>query len=226
MITLIHGDNAEKVEESVISLTKGDKKERIDGAKVKIKELEEKLLGGSLFGEESIFIIDGLFKNKKKKELFEFLLAHKDNLSIILVERSKLNKRDLSALKFDSVAEHSLPQYYFKFLDDFYPGNGKNLQKIYEELLKTMTAEQVYYSLVKRIRALIAIKTGAVTHSEINRFAPWQMGKLSQQARLWQESELIDFYKKLFEIEVKMKSSQMPVSLQKYLDITIITELN
>ncbi len=226
MITLIHGDDLEKIERSIIDLTAGVKIERIDGAKLKIKELEEKLLGESLFGEESVFLIERLFKNKTKKDLFQFIFSHKDNLSIILIERSKLNKRDLGAYKFNTVIEHALPQYYFKFLDDFYPGNSRNLDKLYNELLKTFEPEQIYYSLIKRLRSLIAVKTNSLSHSEVARFAPWQMGKLKHQARLWEEKDLVNFYKKLFEIEVKMKSSQMPVSLDKYLDMTIITELN
>lgn len=226
MITLIHGDDLEKLEKSIIDLTSGTKVERIDGTKAKIKELEEKILGKSLFGDECIFLIEGLFKSKVKKELIQFIFLHAEDLSIVLIERSKLNKRDLGAYKFNAVIEHTLPQYYFKFLDDFYPGNSKNLEKLYNELLKTMTAEQIYYSLIKRIRSLIAVKTSALSHSEIVRFAPWQIGKLKQQAKFWQEKDLVDFYKKLFEIETKMKSSQMPSALDKYLDMTIITELN
>ena len=61
---------------------------------------------------------------------------------------------------------------------------------------------------------------------EVGRFAPWQLGKLKQQARMWTEGELLSFYKKIFEIEVKMKSGGLPTSLEKYLDIVIRTELN
>ena len=226
MITLIHGDDSEKIETSLISIISKTKPIRIDGGKVKLKEFEEQILGGSLFSEESVFIIENIFKNKKKKELLDLVKENNDNFSAVFVERGKVNKRDLLNIKFDSIVEHLLPQYYFKFLDDFYPQNGKSLANLYNELLKTMTAEQVYYSLVKRIRGLIAVKLGMTNHSEIARFAPWQLGKLKQQVRMWTEEELLSFYKKLFEIEVKMKSSNLPLSLEKYLDMMIRTELN
>jgi len=226
MITLIHGDDSEKIETSLISIISTTKPIRIDGVKVKLKEFEEQILGGSLFGEESIFVIENIFKNKKKKELLDLIKENNDNFSGVLVERGKVNKRDLLSIKFDSIVEHFLPQYYFKFLDDFYPQNSKSLANLYTKLLKTMTAEQIYYSLVKRIRGLIAVKLGMTGHSEIARFEPWQLGKLKQQARMWTEEELLSFYKKLFEIEVKMKSSNLPVSLEKYLDMMIRTELN
>lgn len=226
MITLIYGDNQEKIEKSVIDLTSKIKSERIDGSKIKLKELEEKLLGGDLFGGETTFVIEGIFKNKGKKELFTFIKDNSDNFSAVLVERGKVNKKDISTFKFNSVIEHLLPQYYFKFLDDFYPKNSKGLTVLYNDLLKTMTAEQIYYSLVKRMRGLIAVKSEAYNHSEISRFAPWQLGKLKQQARLWEQQELLNFYKSLFEIEVKMKSGGLPTTLEKYLDIVIRTELN
>ena len=226
MITLIHGDDSEKIEASLISIISKTKPIRIDGVKIKLKELEEQILGGSLFGEESIFVIENIFKNKKRKELLDLIKENSDNFSGVFVERGKVNKRDLSSLKFNAVVEHLLPQYYFKFLDDFYPQNGKSLVNLYTELLKTMTAEQIYYSLVKRIRGLIAVKLGMTNHSEVGRFAPWQLGKLKQQARMWTEGELLSFYKKIFEIEVKMKSGGLPTSLEKYLDIVIRTELN
>ncbi len=226
MITLIYGDDLEKIEKSLIDMTSGTKTFRLDGSKIKFKELEEQLLGESLFGEKNLFLIENLFKSKNKKELLEFVYSQKENCSIILIERSKLTKKDLTNYKFNLVLEHLLPQYYFKFLDDFYPNNGKSLDALYNELLKNMTAEQIYYSLIKRIRALIAVKSGALGHSEIARFAPWQIGKLKRQASFWTEDKLVDFYKKLFEIEKKMKSSGLPTSLEKYIDITIITELN
>lgn len=226
MITLIYGDDLEKVERSLIGIVSNSKTDRIDGSTIRMKELEEKLLGGSLFGEENIFIIENIFKNKSKKELFEIVKKNQDNFSGVFVERGKVSKRDLSSLKFNVVIKNSLPQYYFKFLDDFYPNNEKRLSILYNELLKTMTAEQIYYSLVKRIRGLIAVKLDMANHSEITRFAPWQLGKLKQQAKFWDEKSLIDFYKKLFEIEIKMKSGNLPTTVEKYLDMMIRTELN
>ena len=226
MLTLIHGDDLVKIEKSIIDLTSNSKPDRVDGSKIKLKDLEEKLLGGDLFGDETVFIIEGIFKNKGKKEILKFLETNKGNFSAIFVERGKLNKRDLDSLKFNAVVNHLLPQYYFKFLDDFYPKNGNNLANIYSELLKTMTAEQIYYSLVKRVRALMAVRAGLNAHSEIARFAPWQLGKLKQQSRMWEERDLIDFYKTLFDIEVKMKSGGLTTALEKYLDIVIRTELN
>lgn len=226
MITLIYGDDLEKIEDELIRLTSGKTTIRLDGSKIQLKNLEEELLGSSLFGDESTFLVENLFKNKKKKELLEFIFAHGKNLSIILVERVKLTKRDLAALKIDSLKEYLLPQFYFKFLDDLMPKNGKALSVTYNSLLKSMTSEQIFYSLIKRVRALIAVKTGATTHSEIVRFAPWQMGKLKQQANVWDEDGLVNFYHKLYETEKKMKTSSLPVTLEEYIDIMLITELN
>lgn len=226
MITLAHGDDLEKLEDSIVATVSTLKSERIDGSKIKVRELEEKLLGESLFGDEILFIIENIYKNKAKKEIFNFLKSNSKSFSAVFVERSKLNKRDLGALEFEKIEEYVLPQYYFKFLDDFYPHNAKSLSTLYNQLLKNMTSEQIYYSLIKRMRGLMAVKYGLFSHSEIARFAPWQLGKIRSQARMWDEKSLSEFYKKLYEVEVKMKSSALPLSLEKYLDILIRTELN
>ncbi len=225
MITIIYGDDIEKIEKTIMDVSANKSVKRLIGQKISKKELEEELQGASLFGEETSFLIEGLFKNKNKKNLFSMISSAKDS-DIILLERSRLTKRDLNALMFTTIYEHSLPQYYYKFLDEFVPGNGKNLAIVYKELLKSTTAEQVFYSLIKRVRALIAVKINATSHSEILRLAPWQMGKLKRQASFWKEQELILFYQRLYEVEYHMKSSKLPLSLEKYLDITVITELN
>lgn len=225
MITLVYGDDLEAVEFKTVELLKNKEFERVDGSKIKFKDIEEKLLGKSLFGGEKTFLIENLLKNKAKKEIFK-LIEENEGLDLILIERSKLNKRDLAIFKFGKVSDHILPQYYFKFLDDFRPGNSLELAKLYQNLLKSMSAEQVFYSLIKRVRALIAVKTNNLNHSEVSRFAPWQMGKLKSQASFWTQKELFNFYKVLFEIELKMKSSQLPLSLEKYIDIAILSELN
>jgi len=226
MITLIHGDDMEAIETSLISLTGNAKLERLDGKKLKSKELEESILSESLFGENTIVVIENLFKNLNKKDLLNLINKNANQADVIIVEREKLNKRDLQSLKADSLIENLLPQYYFKFLDGIYPGEGRVLENYYRNLLKNMTAEQVFYSMVKRIRGLISVKSGALNHSEIKFFAPWQMGKLKRQASFWTEEELIEFYGKLFEIEKKMKSSNLPLTLEKYIDMVILTELN
>lgn len=226
MISLVYGDDLEKIEDHLVKIASKKKLERVEGSKIKTKELEEKLVSESLFGEEASYLIENFFRNKNKKDLLKVIQENGENLSLVFVERTKLNKRDLAFLKFDHISEYFLPQYYFKFLDDFYPNNGKNTSKLYADLLKTMTAEQIFYSLVKRMRALIAVKYNLTTHSEIARFAPWQLGKLNSQARMWEEKALVDFYKKLYEVEVKMKSGGLFVSLEKSLDILIRTELN
>lgn len=226
MVTLIHGDDLEKIEKSLLDLSRGIESLRIDGSKVKLKTLETELLDGSLFGEQKLFIVENIYKNKLKKDLFQFLTDQKDNLNVILVERKKLTKKDVSVIKFNMINEHLLPQFYFKFLDEFYPGNRINTEKYYTQLLNSLEAEQIFYSIIKRIRALIAIKMNLDSHSEISRFAPWQLGKMRSQARFWTEDELINFYKRLYEIERKMKSSELTVNLKKYLDILILTELN
>ncbi len=225
MIYLLHGDDITSSRKYYSGLVEGLTQTIFDGKSLSLSDLEEKLVSNSLFEEKKAVVVENLLtKNAKKKDFVKFLSENPTQILLILWEDKKVQNTVFTPLKEATIKEFSLPQNYFQFLDSYAPGNGKQVFKIYHDLLITMNEELVFYSLLKRIRLLVVLSEGS-TISEISKMAPWQVGKLNNQLRLWKKEALITFYKTLQETEIKMKSGGLPVKLSKHLDILILTLL-
>jgi len=225
MIYLLHGDDISSSRKFYSGLIEGFTVTILDGKTLLVKDLEEKLVSTSLFEEKKAVVVENLLsKNAKKKEFVKFINEKAISTLLILWEDKKLLKSSYSALKDATLKEFLLPQNYFQFLDSYAPGNGKRLFVMYHELLNTMSEELVFYSLLKRVRLLVVLSNGS-TVSDLSKMAPWQVGKLNSQLRLWKKDSLISFYKTLQETEIKMKSGRLPVGLSKHLDILMLTQL-
>lgn len=225
MIYLLHGDDVVSSRKTVSELTVGFQITSLDGKSVSVATLEENLVSTSLFDEKKVVVVENLLsKNSKKKDFVKFLNSFESDVLLILWEDKKLLKTTTNTLKKAVIRDFLLPQNYFQFLDSFAPGNSKRLYSMYHELLKTMTAEQVFYSLLKRLRLLTVISSGG-TIGELSKMAPWQQGKLNQQVRLWPQSKLSIFYAQFSQLEIRMKSGGLPLGLSKHLDMLILSEL-
>ena len=225
MIYLLHGDDVSASRKFSSDLTEGFHITILDGKSLSVKDLEEKMVSTSLFDEKKAVLVENLLsKNAKKKDFVAYLNNNTNQIPVILWEDKKLPKTSYSGLKNGTIRDFMLPQNYFQFLDSYAPGNGKRLFAMYHDLLKTTSEELIFYSLLKRIRLLVVLSNGS-TVSDLSRMAPWQVGKLQNQLRLWKKDTLFFVYKKLQETEVKMKSGKLPVGLSKHLDILILTQL-
>lgn len=222
---LLHGDDTASSRKFYLSLTESYQVTSLEGKNLLVKDLEEKLVSTSLFDENKAVVIENLLsKNVKKKDFVNFLNDEKSQTLTILWEDKRLPKTSYRSLKDVSVRDFLLPQNYFQFLDSFAPKNGNKLFKMYHELLLTMSAELVFYSLIKRVRLLVVLANGS-TISELSKMAPWQVGKLKSQLRLWKKDELLSFFKNLADTEIEMKTGKLPLGLSKHLDILILTQL-
>ena len=225
MIYLLHGDDISASRKFYSDLVAGYTLTVLDGKALRVKDLEEHLLSTSLFDEKKAIVVENLLsKNAKKKEFATFLNSQTPKALLVLWEDKKLPKTSLNLIKNATIKDFLLPQNYFQFLDSYAPGNGKRLFIMYHELLSTMSGELVFYSLIKRIRLLVVLSSES-TISDLTKMAPWQVSRLKTQLRLWNRQELLQFYKKLQETEIKMKSGRLPVGLSKHLDILILTHL-
>lgn len=222
---LLHGDDTAASRNYLTELAEGFQTTVLDGKSLTIKNLEENLLSTSLFDNKKAVIVENLLsKNPKKKDFIPFLNLQKDGVLLILWEDKKITKTSFSSLKNITIKEFSLPFVYFEFLDSFSPHQVTKLYQMYHLLLLTTDATQIFYSLLKRLRALIILQSNA--HSvETDKMSPWQLGKLRQQVRLWPKEKLVNFYEKLQDTEIKLKSGGLPVGLSKHLDILILSEL-
>ncbi len=222
---LLHGDDTVSSRKFISTLVEGYTVTAIEGKSLLTRDLETQLVSTGLFGDKKALIIENLLsKNSRKKELISILVTHNGPVLVLVWEDKKLPKTSSSAMKGFEVREFMLPSVYFQFLDSFSENNGKKLFEMYQELLKTVSAEQIFYSLVKRLRLLL-ILSGNGTSEEISKMSPWQKQKLSQQVRFWNNSTLLKFYQELQDAEIKLKSGRLPMGLSKHLDTLILSRL-
>lgn len=228
MIYILHGDDAVSSRKRATELFKNvSTTVSLDGKNLKEEEIAQSLVTQSLFGESYGVLIDNfLLKNKQKKDIEKLLNSREWDTLVVFWESDKIRKNLTFAFKQAKVEEFKLPQNYFAFLDNLVPRSGRKQFTLYQSLLATYAAEQIFYALVKRVRALKIIKEGKESElKETAGFAPWQLSRLKSQAALWQDDKLDTFYKKLFQIEVNLKSGGLSMPLTKHLDILILSQL-
>ncbi|MCL5113884.1 MAG: hypothetical protein M1372_01815 [Patescibacteria group bacterium] len=228
MITIIHGDNIvesrRKIDEFLIDNVSVVK---IDAAKKSLDEIIQALEFTDLFSNKRVVIIENLFSLKASNLEKAIEVVSKNakvaDLEIVIWQGGKIDARVLKKMNNAKVLSFDLPKYYFEFLDALEPEKGVKLRELFVKLLQQSTEEQIYYSIVKRIRTLLILKTGKEEEfEETSKMSAWQVGKLRHQAKIWQENQLISFYNKLFELEMGMKTSNLPLALNKHIDFLLL----
>lgn len=225
MIYIIHGDDTLTSRKRLSELIANCKTEQLEGKTLTVASLEEKVLATGLFGDEKYTIVDNLFsKNPNKAEFIKFISSLKKDCNLIIWEDKKLDKNIFSKFNNVQIEEYLLPTYYFKFLDSISPKNKKQVFELYHKLLAFYSTEQVFYSLIKRIRQLVILASGSESE-DLKKMATWQKSNLKRQLATWREDALLEFYDSLKDTEIKLKTGDLPVSLSKHLDILILSKL-
>ncbi len=227
MLYILHGDNTVSARNRLLEILSSYKNTAaLEADKISSIELSQNMLSSDLFSDKKCVVIEKIGKLPKKELEFleKILKEHKNLPDIIFLNSSELSKIFLSKFKDAKVESFMFPKLFFLFLDSLVP---QNFLKELEILLKmeNVEAEQIFYSMIKRIRLILMVKSQAETE-ELLKMSPWQKDKIISQTRLWKEEELLYFYKKLLEIEKKIKSSALPVSLKKQLDFLFSSELH
>ena len=232
MLVLIHGDDTASSRKKVDEFTTSGWNVRLNGEKVTLNEMVSATENRELFADKKTIILENLFRTKGKQK--ELILSHLNLflndpvVTIVLWQDGELDKQTLKKVSVSNTFLFSFPKLYYQFLDSIRPHDGKKTYQIVAEMRKHsgVSDEQLFYSLVKRIRYLLMAR--AKKHEKISEFAvlpSWQQGKLVRQSEAWTEQKLVAMYHKLFELEVALKTSQLPLTLGKHIDILLLTEL-
>ncbi len=232
MIYIIHGDDTLSSYKKLQELTGKIKNvTRFDCEKGQLKDFELLLDSQELFADKKTVIIE----NPKKisvKQLDEFVgLVNQFEEAklgdIISYSEVPLDDKFLSKFKTASLSTHFLPKLFFQLLDNLSPKSQNKTLILLNDMKMTTQAEQIFYAIVKRIRSLIMIKLSQKQDfPELSKMAPWQRGKLHKQADLWALEGLLDFYKKIFETEIDLKTSGIANSLSDRLDNLIASAVH
>lgn len=238
MLTIIHGtdtslsrtyflEEKQKVKDPVL----------IDSDSINITDLTQIFEGGSLFGETKyVFIEQLLSKRKKSAELttiLTYLEKNADEHTILFWEGKELEKSSLNMFKKPVIKNFKLPQTVFQLLDAIKPGNGIMLVTLFHKTLVTTEPDMIFYMLIKQLRMLLACKPDSDSNTnantavydpidDIKKMQPWQKQKITQQAKLFTKTSLLDVYNNLFRLEIGIKTGTLTVPLSSAIDFLLM----
>lgn len=228
MITILHGDDLASSRNYYISERQKSKNPVIlDGGKLTLSDLMQSLEGGSLFNEEKDIFIENFFSSKKTNASFKEIVVYIDKqnseANIFFWENSELSKTELATFKKTTAKLFKIPKNLFGFLDNIQPKNTGAVKQ-FHELLNQTAEELIFFMLVRQFRLLLAVSDPETKNpiDEFKRLAPWQTGKLKNQAKLFGPEKLITIYRRLYEIDSAYKSGKLPTTLTQTIDFLLI----
>lgn len=227
MITLIHGDDTVKSRADLTTLKQaasGKEVRELVGKSLRDSDLMQALSSSSLFGGDTVVIIEQLFsglgkKIKRIQELATIIQENGKTVDIILWEDKEVGKTALSSLGSIQQRIYKIPTIIFTFLDSIQPGNSKQLLLLYKKLLEFEPPELVFAMLVKRIKQLMYIKSGKTPEG----VQSWQLTRLTNQARPFTLERLLALYQKLKQTEYKRNTGQSVFDIKEATELIIIS---
>lgn len=231
MIILLHGDDITKVGTKRQELTEREGIiKTLDLKKATLEEVLDTVKSEGLFTDKKTIIlqnIKSLHHTKRKKLTSELSNFKKDtNTKIIILQETVLDKKTTAQMQLDQEFKFELPKYFFMFLDALAPRNAEKLHDLIAKMNKSIEGEQLFYATVNRMRLIVMQKTGNPEQfDEVKRVNPWVRQKLGAQASQWSQDNITSFYKGLMDIEFGMKTSSLPLTTTKHLDLLILKHL-
>lgn len=226
MITLLHGDNIVESRGKLDELrahARGKEIRYVDGKTATDDEILQAIESHSLFGGETLVIIENFFsfpgkKTKVTTKRAELLKQVKDT-DIIVWESKEVTKSLLTALGSSAHAElFKLPVVIFDFLDNLKPGNRRTLLGLFKDATARDAPELIHALLIRRIRQLLMVRDG-VMPSEVQ---PWQAKRLTNQAGLFTMDQLLSLYKQLHAGEIAIRTGSTPFTLSEHIEQVLI----
>lgn len=225
MLKIIHGENQVASRKKLVELIEQAKKQNkeivnINAEKIDRAKLESALLSESLFGNEKLLVIEGLYSLPKSKKKDEFIsLISSASIEIILWDKKLLTKTDLKKLPTDlENYEFKITPKMWSFLDTLSP-NPKaktSMLKLFKESVESDSSEFVFLMIARQIRILIQIK-----ENQPPKVAPFMLSKLNKQAKEFSLEKLLSLHQQLYLIDQKQKLSTGLLSLESELDLLL-----
>jgi DNA polymerase III delta subunit len=228
MIILLHGDHIESSRAELNKLraeAKDREVRRVEGRGLDTAMLIQSLESSSLFGGSTLIIVEQLFGKlgrqlKKISEYAAIISKAGDESDIILWEDRELSPGAIKQLGAKAqIKLFKMPVLIFQFLDSIQPNSSKIMVNLFEKLTQSEAPELVFAMLIKRVRQLISIHAGQSPSG----LAPWQVGRLTTQAKGFTMDELVLLYKKLGDAEYGLKSGTSPFTFGQALEQVLIS---
>lgn len=225
MLTIICGEDISTARQRLISLKEQYKKKGYNIQQIPVNELPDVYKSSQgvidLFGQESVYFVDGLsskYKGRGKNEFKDTIqeISKHPTTHVVSWEEGK-SAYDLSTIKkIATTFDESRPsRTIFQLLEACYPGNLKEFLSTLEIVTTSQDIVFVYTLLWRHMRKLILAREGIFDKTT----QAWQKGKIMQQANLWDKKKLISFYEGLIKIDQGMKTSTSTFDMKESIEI-------
>ncbi len=207
---ILHGEDANKSYSRLIVLSGELRLKQFeiiseDAQEVDVTHLRQEIGSSGLFGSLKCFIVKNLLsctKSKNKDKLIE-VLNQETNHEIILWENKGLTATALKKFPQAKVEVFPISPVIFKFLDSLRPDNTKNILLAWKTLINDGTEPEFVFAMLNRqIKLLIQAKSD----SKYLKLAPYPQRLITHQATYFSLDYLLDLYKKLYAIDIKIKT--------------------
>ena len=180
----------------------------------------------SLFATKRAYFTNSLNKKVLKKLNLKTERKIKEIISSKKIQvfdwEEEISARDLKSIKGIIIKEFKPSQNIFKLLDSCYPGNLETFTSTLNTVSESTEDILIFIMLVRHMRNILITKMG----DKIPKLMSWQIAKLSNQAKYWDEKNLINFYQGLHRIDVNSKTNGTPFTVKKSLEILACYYLN
>lgn len=227
MIILLHGDDRQSSRAALLALKK--KFSHLDLRLLNGKTADENALvqaieSQSVFGGSTAIIIENLLttlggKPKAMEHVGDILKRSAESATIILWEEKEVSPSTIRHL--GSHVEGNLfkiPAVIFSFLDAIRPGNATQLLSLYAKTMEHSAAELIFTLLVRRLRTLMQLSGGTTPKG----MAPWQLTRLTKQARFFTMDQILTMEKQLLDAEYAIKTGNSPYTLSQHIERFVI----
>lgn len=223
MLTIVCGEDSKASRNYFSDLKKNAKDKDCEVYEIDAKNIGDILNwlsdAPSLFAAKKVFFTQSLNKNISKKANPKFLATVEKILQDKEIElydwENEIPGRFLKITRGVTVKEFKLSNTIFKLLDYCYPGNIKMFLDSLHELSGNTEDIFTFIMLTRHIRNLMLVKLGKTPPGMMS----WAAAKLKSQASKWEVDKLISFYDNLHKIDVSLKTSSMPYTLEEAIDI-------
>lgn len=227
MIILLHGDHTELSRPELTNLkqkAKGKEIRVLDGRTLDAPALTQALESSSLFGEDTLVIIENLTRYNAKKTKLLDQLAGIISTNAKIVDILLWEDKELSATQVNRFGKniqtrlYKTPMVLFQFLDSLKPDSASSTLSLFEKALDRDAAELLFTMTVRRFRQLLIVKDNGTPEG----ISPWQLAKLTSQAKLFTMDKLGSMYQKLLTIEFSIKSGASPFTMKEQIEQWLI----
>ncbi len=227
MITILHGQDALSSRNTLLQLRDQAKEKEIqsiNGEKLTLPELTTILESRSLFSSSRLVIIENLLSSRPSKsrdELILYIARGMYDSDLVLWDDKDVTAAVLKKLPKAKVQSFKPSLSVFRFVDSIGIATSVVLLEQFHTLLKEEPAEILFVMIVRQFRNLLLLKDPQ--QGKPSPLPPWQASKLSSQLRVFSQEKLVANYRKLLDIDYKIKSGLTPLSLPQLLDIFLLS---